>query len=78
MSGRIKMAHGAGGALMQSFLKEYVLKHFKTDRANIEVGIEELDDSAAVNDIVFTTDSHTPKPIFFPGGNRSLFLVLWS
>jgi len=69
MSGRIKMAHGAGGTIMQSFLKEYILKYIKTERAKIEIGIEELDDSAAVNDIVFTTDSHTPKPIFFPGGD---------
>jgi hydrogenase expression/formation protein HypE len=28
-----------------------------------------MDDAAIVDDVIFTTDGHTVKPIFFPGGD---------
>ncbi len=34
-----------------------------------EVSLESYDDSAVVDDVLFTTDGHTVKPIFFPGGD---------
>lgn len=61
------MAHGAGGRAMQRMLKEIVLDRLKSDAG--EVPLEALDDAAVIEDVVFTTDSHTVKPLFFPGGN---------
>jgi len=63
------MAQGAGGEAMQDLIKELVLKNLQFDGNHAEVSLEALDDSAIVEDIVFTTDSHTVKPIFFPGGD---------
>lgn len=66
----VTMAHGAGGATMQQLIKEEFLKYFVDAKKNeIEVGLSELDDSGIIDGIVFTTDSHTVKPIFFPGGD---------
>ena len=64
---RIKMAHGAGGEVMQELIKKVLLKHLDADKGEVPLGA--LDDSAVINDIVFTTDSHTVKPLFFPGGD---------
>jgi len=64
---KITMAHGAGGSLMQRLIKERILRHFGNWEA--EVSLAALDDAAVVDGVVFTTDSHTVKPIFFPGGD---------
>jgi len=64
---RIELSHGAGGERMGELIKKYVLKYFEGESA--EVPISALDDSAVVDGIVFTTDSHTVQPIFFPGGD---------
>jgi hydrogenase expression/formation protein HypE len=64
---RITMAHGAGGSMMQKLVKDYILKHLGGSGA--EVPLEALDDSAVVDDIVLKSDSHTVKPLFFPGGD---------
>lgn len=68
MDNKIKLAHGAGGELMDNFIKERILKYFENESKNIEVPLSALDDAAVVDDIVFTTDSYTVKPIVFPGG----------
>ena len=62
------MLHGAGGTVMHSLVKKYIVKHFGAT-ANIEVPLEALDDAAVVNDIVLKSDSHAVKPIFFSGGD---------
>ncbi|HIE14592.1 TPA: hydrogenase expression/formation protein HypE, partial [Candidatus Bathyarchaeota archaeon] len=67
MTGIVTMAHGAGGILMQRLIKDYVLRYFKG--GSFEVPLEALDDAAVVNGIVFKSDSHTVKPLFFPGGD---------
>ena len=67
MEKRIKLSHGAGGELMDRLIKEKMLKYFV--QKNIDVPLSSLDDSAVIDDIVFTTDSHTVKPLFFPGGD---------
>ena len=67
MEERIKLSHGAGGELMDKLIKEKMLKYFV--QKNIDVPLSSLDDSAVIDDIVFTTDSHTVKPLFFPGGD---------
>jgi len=61
------MAHGAGGALMQKLIKEYMLKYL--GGSGVEVPLEALDDAAVVDGIVLKSDSHTVKPLFFPGGD---------
>ncbi len=52
---------------MQRLIKNSMLKHFSNQ--NFEVPLEALDDAGVVDGIVFTTDSYTVKPIFFPGGD---------
>ena len=64
---RISMAHGGGGVAMQELIKKYVLKYLGGSSA--EVPLEALDDSAVIEDIVLKSDSHTVKPLFFPGGD---------
>jgi hydrogenase expression/formation protein HypE len=64
---RIELSHGAGGKDMASLIKNFILKHFGNGGA--EVSLHALDDSAVIDGIVFTTDSHTVQPIFFPGGD---------
>jgi hydrogenase expression/formation protein HypE len=64
---KITMSHGGGGAVMQGLIKEYILKYLGGSGA--EVPLEALDDSAVIDDIVLKSDSHTVKPLFFPGGD---------
>jgi hydrogenase expression/formation protein HypE len=53
---------------MHNLVKNYIVKYFGD--ANIaEVPLEALDDAAVVSDVVFKSDSHAVKPIFFPGGD---------
>ncbi len=62
------MLHGAGGTVMHSLVKDYIVKYFG-ESAKIEVPLEALDDAAVVGDVVLKSDSHAVKPIFFPGGD---------
>lgn len=64
---RITMAHGAGGTVMQDLISNYILKYLGGSRA--EVPLEALDDSAVIDGIILKSDSHTVKPLFFPGGD---------
>jgi hydrogenase expression/formation protein HypE len=64
---RIQMGHGAGGTIMQSLIKNLIVKHLGGGSA--EVPLEALDDAAVIDDIVLKSDSHTVKPLFFPGGD---------
>ena len=52
---------------MQEFLSKHVTSHFP--KMNAEVPLDSMDESAVVDDIVFTIDGHTVKPLFFPGGD---------
>lgn len=55
---------------MNSLIKEKILKHLgKVSNAKIEVSLADMDDSGVIDGVVFTTDSHTVKPIFFPNGD---------
>jgi len=69
---KISLAHGSGGALMMRLIKETILKELSLRRAG-KIGLDELDDGATIavggKTLVFTTDGHTIKPIFFPGGD---------
>jgi len=64
---KVIMNHGAGGELMQEFISQHITGHFPKMRA--EVPLDALDDSAVVDDVVFTIDGHTVNPLFFPGGD---------
>ena len=73
MSERIQLAHGAGGERMEGFIKQYILKSFSSSSG--EVPLDMLDDAAVIDDIVFSTDSHTVHPLFFPGGDIGILAV---
>ena len=64
---KVIMNHGSGGEIMQEFLAKHVTAHFP--KMDYEIPLDSFDDSAVVDDIVFTTDGHTVKPLFFPGGD---------
>jgi hydrogenase expression/formation protein HypE len=68
MTKKITLAQGAGGELMDQFIKQHILKSF-IKQETVEVSLRALDDAAVVDDIVFTTDSHTVQPLIFPGGD---------
>jgi hydrogenase expression/formation protein HypE len=53
--------------MMQQLVKDYILKYL--GGSGVEVPLEALDDSAVIDDIVLKSDSHTVKPLFFPGGD---------
>jgi len=69
---KISLAHGAGGKAMMDIIRNIFLKELKLKSAG-EVSLDDLDDGATVSfgdkSLVFTTDSHTIKPLFFPGGD---------
>jgi hydrogenase expression/formation protein HypE len=69
MTRRISLSQGAGGELMDNLIKEKILKHFNYKSKKTDVPLSMLDDSAVIDDIVFSTDSHTIQPIIFPGGD---------
>ncbi len=64
----ITMLHGAGGTVMHDLVKNYIVKAFG-GLSDAEVPLEAMDDAAVVDNIVFKSDSHAVKPIFFPGGD---------
>jgi len=68
MTNKITLAQGAGGELMDQLIKQNILKYFKK-QGNAEVSLADLDDAAVIDDIVFSTDSHTVQPLIFPGGD---------
>lgn len=71
----ITMEHGAGGEAMRSLISRVLLRYLCHVEPEAEVGLRDLDDSAVVEGIVITTDSHTVKPIFFPGGDIGILSV---
>lgn len=70
---RVSLAHGAGGVIMSNMIKKQILKYFSLNHH--EVTLNALDDAGITEGIVFTTDSYTVKPLFFPGGNIGVMSV---
>ncbi len=66
---KITMLHGAGGTVMHNLVKNYIVKYFGGLGNEAEVPLEAMDDAAVIGDVVFKSDSHAVKPIFFPGGD---------
>ena len=48
MADKIKLAQGAGGEMMDSLIKEKILKYFCKEPSNAEIPLSMLDDSAVV------------------------------
>jgi hydrogenase expression/formation protein HypE len=67
---KVNMMHGAGGEVMGELLQ--TLTRFRHNNAG-GIGLEAMDDGAVIpfkgENLVFTTDSHVVRPIFFPGGD---------
>ncbi|GAB6285364.1 MAG: hydrogenase expression/formation protein HypE [Methanoregula sp.] len=67
---KVNLMHGAGGEVMGELLQ--TLTKFTHNNAG-GIGLEALDDGAVIpffgKNLVFTTDSHVVRPIFFPGGD---------
>jgi hydrogenase expression/formation protein HypE len=67
---KVNMMHGAGGEVMGELLE--TLTKFRHNNAG-GIGLEAMDDGAVIPfngaNLVFTTDSHVVRPIFFPGGD---------
>jgi hydrogenase expression/formation protein HypE len=64
---RVMMGHGAGGEMMQELVGKHIIPFLP--KFTTEVPLHSFDDSAVVDGIVFTTDGHTVKPLFFPDGD---------
>jgi hydrogenase expression/formation protein HypE len=71
----VDMADGAGGEAMQRLISKTILENMPFSRSAGDVPLEALDDGAVVNDMVISTDMHTVKPVFFPGGNIGVLSV---
>jgi hydrogenase expression/formation protein HypE len=67
---KVTMMQGGGGEMMGELLQ--TLTKFTHNNAG-GIGLEALDDGAVIplngQNLVFTTDSHVVRPIFFPGGD---------
>ncbi len=63
----ISLPHGNGGIQSHKLIRELFVEYFDNDLLNI------LQDSALLRTntdrIIFTTDSHVIKPLFYPGGD---------
>lgn len=73
MSDRITSLHGAGGEVMDQLLADLILPRLPA-RPSGRIDLRACDDGATLDlprdgEIVFTTDGHAVKPIFFPGGD---------
>jgi len=68
MDEKIRLAHGNGGKLMGDLLDQLILKILGG-----KTGTVQGDDAAILpvpsTELVFTTDSYTVSPLFFPGGD---------
>lgn len=80
MSEKVTLEEGAGGEEMIKLLKKSILPYIEGKGGDIDLGVKELDDGAAIklNEgeyLVITTDSHVVKPRFFPGGDLGKLAV---
>jgi hydrogenase expression/formation protein HypE len=67
---KVTMMHGAGGEVMGEVID--IVSRITNKNAG-GIGLESLDDGAVIpignSQVVFTTDSHMVRPLFFPGGD---------
>jgi hydrogenase expression/formation protein HypE len=60
---KIMLAHGGGGQKTTDLIRNRIQKYFNDPVLN------QLDDAAVLDKLVFTTDSFVVAPLFFPGGD---------
>lgn len=69
----IRLEHGGGGKLMRLLIENVVIPSFSIKKVEGGTGLLEEDDGAVIpigdGYLVLTTDAHTVKPLFFPGGD---------
>lgn len=65
---QITMLHGAGGTVMHNLVKNYIVRYL-SGFSDAEISLDAMDDAAVCGEVVFKSDSHAVKPIFFPGGD---------
>jgi len=67
---KVSLLHGAGGEVMGEVID--IVSRITNKNAG-GIGLESLDDGAVIPignaQVVFTTDSHLVRPVFFPGGD---------
>ena len=67
---KVTLMHGAGGEVMGEVID--IVSRITNKNAG-GIGLESLDDGAVIpignSQLVFTTDSHLVRPMFFPGGD---------
>lgn len=59
----ILLGHGSGGRLSHQLIEEHFFKYFQNPI------LAQMDDSACLDDLAFTTDAYVVTPRFFPGGD---------
>lgn len=64
---KVELRDGAGGEYTEKIIKMIISKFPHSSLG--EVPLSALDDSAVIDEIAFTTDSYTIRPIFFRGGD---------
>lgn len=80
----ITLAHGGGGRETSWIIENLVVKVFReSSLLSGGYGLQALDDSAAIplgngEYLIFTIDSYTVNPIFFPGGDIGSLAVIGS
>ncbi len=69
----ITLVHGAGGEETEKIIRKLFVSAFKFKRVKDGIGLDDLDDGSTIpvkgGNYVFTMDSFTVNPLFFPGGN---------
>ena len=78
----VTLSHGAGGVETEKLLQGLIFGKLPPELKKVEggLGLDYPDDAAAIrlNDggyLLVTTDSHTVKPLFFPGGDIGTLAV---
>jgi hydrogenase expression/formation protein HypE len=69
----IKLEHGGGGTLMKQLIEETIIPSYNNKAYKGGIGLPSMDDGATIpmgeGHLVFTTDAHTVRPLFWPGGD---------
>jgi hydrogenase expression/formation protein HypE len=74
-TGRILLAHGAGGRLSRDLFETVFLPAFDNDRLRTRHDGAVLPALPAGARVAFTTDSYVVRPLFFPGGDIGTLAV---
>jgi len=65
----IGLAHGNGGRYMRELIEEVFARHLANPVLNVEADAVALPLAMAGQELMFTSDSFTVKPLEFPGGD---------